>query len=111
EAGSRVPNATPQLGVFAAVVLTWSSEQPKSPHGDVAGAGVPKLNCTGGGFSAPGCAAKNGLGGKPSMPAIKFVGKPGTATLCFCTVWLKLPRSTEIRFSVPSNCACRLRKF
>src|SRR6185503_11587892 len=76
-----------------------------------AGAGELKLNCTGGGFSAPGCAAKNGFGGKPSMPAIKFVGKLRTATLYSCTVLLKLPRSTEIRFSVPSNCACRLRKF
>jgi hypothetical protein len=46
-----------------------------------AGAGEPKLNCTGGGLSAPGCAVKNGLGGKPSMPAIKFVGKLRTATL------------------------------
>ena len=46
-----------------------------------AGAGELKLNCTGGGFSAPGCAAKNGFGGKPSMPAIKFVGKLRTATL------------------------------
>src|SRR5437763_3088930 len=46
-----------------------------------AGAGELKLNCTGGGFSAPGCAVKNGLGGKPSMPAIKLVGKLRTATL------------------------------
>jgi hypothetical protein len=46
-----------------------------------AGAGELKLNCTGGGFSAPGCAAKNGFGGKPSIPAIKFVGKLRTATL------------------------------
>ena len=46
-----------------------------------AGAGELKLNCTGGGFSAPGCALKNGFGGKPSIPAIKFVGKLRTATL------------------------------
>src|SRR6476646_5031156 len=46
-----------------------------------AGAGVPKLNCTGGGRSAPVCAAKKGLGAKPSIPAMKFVGKLRTATL------------------------------
>src|ERR1700741_421783 len=46
-----------------------------------AGAGELKLNWTGGGFSAPGCAAKNGLGEKPSGPATKFVGKLRTATL------------------------------
>src|SRR6266513_4037485 len=46
-----------------------------------AGAGEPKLNCTGGGLSAPVCAVKNGRGGKPSIPAIKFVGKLRTATL------------------------------
>ena len=45
------------------------------------GAGEPKLNCTGGGFSAPGCAVKNGRCAKPNMPAIKFVGKLRTATL------------------------------
>jgi len=54
-------------------------------YGDAAGAGevagVPKLNCTGGGRSAPVCAVKNGLGAKPSMPATKFVGKLRTATL------------------------------
>src|SRR5205814_9201546 len=57
----------------------------RSPYGAAvaagAGAGVPKLNCTGGGFSAPGCAVKNGLGAKPSMPATKFVGKLRTAML------------------------------
>jgi hypothetical protein len=45
------------------------------------GAGEPKLKFTGGGLSAPVCAVKNGRGGKPSIPAIKFVGKLRTATL------------------------------
>ena len=61
---------------------------PESPHGDAvaagaagAGAGEPKLNCTAGGLSAPVCAVKNGRGGKPSIPAMKFVGKLRTATL------------------------------
>src|SRR5262249_12855081 len=56
---------------------------PMRVYGVVAGAGAGelKLNCTGGGFSAPGCAVKKGFGGKPSMPAIRFVGKLRTATL------------------------------
>jgi hypothetical protein len=45
------------------------------------GAGEPKLKCTGGGLSAPGCAVKNGRGAKPNMPAIRFTGKLRTATL------------------------------
>src|ERR1700756_1459313 len=78
QGGSRSPNAMTFPGGFAAVDLASSSEKPihqgsSSHYGEVAGAGVPKLNCTGGGFSAPGCAVKNGRGGKPSMPAIKFV--------------------------------------
>src|ERR1700730_13713221 len=51
------------------------------PVGEVAGAGVPKLKFTTGAFSAPGCAAKNGRGAKPNIPAIKFVGKLRTAVL------------------------------
>ena len=49
--------------------------------GETAGAGEPKLNCTGGGRSAPGVAEKNGRGGNPNIPAIKFVGKLFTAVL------------------------------
>jgi hypothetical protein len=49
------------------------------PAGD--GAGVPKLKFTAGALSAPGCAAKNGRGAKPNIPAIKFVGKLRTAVL------------------------------
>jgi hypothetical protein len=45
------------------------------------GAGVPKLKFTVGALSAPGCAAKNGRGAKPNIPAIKFVGKLRTAVL------------------------------
>ncbi len=45
------------------------------------GAGDPKSKCTGGGLSAPVCAVKNGRGAKPSIPAIKLVGKLRTATL------------------------------
>src|SRR3989442_401736 len=51
------------------------------PVGEVAGAGVPKLKFTAGALSAPGCAAKNGRGAKPNIPAIKFVGKLRTAVL------------------------------
>ncbi len=78
---------------------------------EAAGAGVPKLKFTAGAFSAPGCAAKNGRGEKPNIPAIIFVGKRRTAVLKSCTVVLKLFRSTEILFSVPSSCACNPRKF
>src|SRR5437667_10254565 len=46
-----------------------------------AGAGVPKLKFTAGALSAPGCAAKNGRGAKPNIPAIKFVGKLRTVVL------------------------------
>ena len=49
------------------------------PVGEAAGAGVPKLKFTAGALSAPGCAAKNGRGAKPNIPAIKFVGKLRTA--------------------------------
>src|SRR6266542_892127 len=84
-------------------------------YGDAAGAGevagVPKVNCTGGGRSAPVGAVKNGLGAKPSMPATKLVGKLRTATLSFCTALLQLQRPTQIRFSVPYSCACKLRTF
>src|SRR4051794_12650520 len=77
-----------------------------------AGAGVvPKLKFTVGAFSAPACAPKNGFAEKPSIPAMRLVGKVFTATLKFCTAVLKLFRSTEIRFSVPSSCACNVRKF
>src|ERR1700726_1807676 len=53
------------------------------PAGEAAGdgAGVPKLKFTVGAFSAPGCAAKNGRGAKPNMPAIKLVGKLRTVVL------------------------------
>ena len=53
------------------------------PAGEAAGdgAGVPKLKFTAGALSAPGCAAKNGRGAKPNIPAIKFVGKLRTAVL------------------------------
>src|SRR5207248_6269305 len=76
-----------------------------------AGAGLPKLKFTAGGFSAPAWASKNGRGWKPNIPANRFVGKVRTATLYSCTALLKFPRSTEIRFSVPSNCACKFWKF
>ena len=45
------------------------------------GAGVPKLKLTGGGLSAPGCAAKNGRGEKRNIPATKFAGTLRTAVL------------------------------
>ena len=53
------------------------------PAGEAAGdaAGVPKLKFTAGALSAPGCAAKNGRGAKPNIPAIKFVGKLRTVVL------------------------------
>jgi hypothetical protein len=76
-----------------------------------AGAGLPKLKFTVGGFSAPACASKNGRGWNPNMPANRFVGKVRTAVLYSWTALLKFPRSTEIRFSVPSNCACKFWKF
>src|SRR5262249_55721369 len=63
-AGTRAACA-PQISRCALSARSFAAH-----YGEVAGAGVPKLNCTGGGFSAPGCAAKNGRGGKPSMPAI-----------------------------------------
>src|SRR5205807_9721373 len=68
-----------------------------------AGAGLPKLKFTVGGFSAPACASKNGRGWNPNMPANRFVGKVRTAVLYSCTALLKFPRSTEIRFSFPST--------
>src|ERR1700704_1578323 len=46
-----------------------------------AGVGDPKLKFTVGALSAPCCAAKNGRGWKPNIPAIKFVGKRRTAVL------------------------------
>src|SRR5919201_3097143 len=79
--------------------------------GETAGGGEPKLNCTAGGRSAPAVAVKKGRDEKPNMPAIMLVGKLRTAVLYVCTALLKLPRSTEMRFSVPSSCACKLRKF
>src|SRR6266446_310690 len=107
-----------QLGGFAPVGLASSSEKPihqrsSSHHGAAvaAGAGAGELKFTDGGFSAPGCALKNSFVPKPNARAIKFVGKLLVATLYSCTALMKLPRSTEIRFSVPSNCACRLKKF
>src|SRR5689334_11991989 len=82
------PNRNGQPAGFAAVGSASSSEKPIHPglsshYGVAAGAGAGelKLNCTDGGFSAPGCALKNGFGGKPSMPANKTVGKLRTATL------------------------------
>ena len=81
------------------------------PAGDAAGAGVPKLKFTAGGRSAPGCEAKNGRDENPNIPAIMFVGNRRTAVLKSCTAELKLFRSTEILFSVPSSCACNPRKF
>src|SRR5262249_2149651 len=73
--------------------------------GEAAGAGEPKLKFTVGARSAPACAWKNGRCENPNIPAIKFVGKRRTATLNSCTPPLKLFRSTEIRFSVPSSWA------
>jgi hypothetical protein len=56
-------------GGLAAIGLASSWEKPihqgsSSLYGVAAGAGAGevKLNCTAGGFSAPGCAAKNGFG-------------------------------------------------
>src|SRR6266516_4075628 len=64
------------------------------------GAGEPKLGkFTVGALSAPCCDAKNGFEENPNIPAIKFVGNRRTAVL-------KLFRSTAMRFSVPSSCAC-----
>src|SRR5436189_2281988 len=79
--------------------------------GEAAGAGEPKLKFTVGAFSAPCCAAKKGRDENPNIPAIMFVGKRRTAVLKSWTAPLKLFRSTEIRFSVPSSCACSPRKF
>src|SRR5437868_15225218 len=72
-----------------------------------AGAGLPKLKFTVGGFSAPACASKNGRGWNQNMPANRFVGKVRTAVLYSWTALLKFPRSTEIRFrfllTAPAN--------
>src|SRR5258708_5792828 len=87
-------------GVAAAVVA-----------GEAAGAGEPKLKFTVGARSAPACALKNGRAENPNMPATVLVGKRRTAVLKSWTAPLKLFRSTEIRFSVPSSCACSPRKF
>src|SRR5437870_11756654 len=73
--------------------------------GEAGGAGEPKLKFTVGAFSAPCWAAKNGRGANPNIPVIVLVGKRRTAVLKSCTAPLKLLRSTEIRFSVPSSCA------
>src|SRR5712675_1923629 len=71
------------------------------------GAGEPKLGkFTVGALSAPCCDAKNGFEENPSIPAIAFVGNRRTAVLKFWTAVLKLFRSTAMRFSVPSSCAC-----
>ena len=44
---------------------------------------------------------------KPNILFNMFVGKLRNAMLYSCTAALKLSRSTEIRFSVPSSCACK----
>src|SRR4029077_8900865 len=69
-AGDLEIGALSRYGVAAAVAA-----------GEAAGAGEPKLKFTVGAFLAPCCAAKNGRGVKPNMPAIIFVGKRFTATL------------------------------
>src|SRR5439155_16365087 len=61
--------------------IVQRSRQSTSGEAVAAGAGEPKLNWTGGGLSAPGCAVKNGRCAKPNMPAIKLVGKLRTAML------------------------------
>src|SRR5207237_5988405 len=75
--------------------------------GDAAGV-LPNVGkFTVGAFSAPVVAVKNGRGLKPNILFNMFVWKRSSAVLYSCTAVLKLFRSTEIRFSVPSSCACK----
>src|ERR1039457_6674748 len=66
-------------------------------------AGVVKSTL--GATSAPAVAVKYGFSLNPKEPAYTNVGKLLVAVLYRCTTSLYRPRSTEIRFSVPSNCA------
>src|SRR5439155_10092252 len=70
-----------------------------------------KLNSTFGGFSAPAVAVKYGRSLNPSAPANSRAGKRLIAVLYACAASLKRPRSTAMRFSVPSSCACKSRKL
>src|SRR6476620_10710951 len=83
ESGPLLPAREPRalLRIRPGLLVRDHSRTTYGVVAGAAGAGELKLNCTGGGFSAPGCAVKNGFGGNPSIPAIKFVGKLRTATL------------------------------
>ncbi len=73
----------------------------------VAAGELPKLKFTAGAFSEPAWAVKNGRGWKLNILFSMFVGNCPRAVLYSCTAALKLLRSTEILFSVPSSCAWR----
>src|SRR2546427_13273276 len=103
-----------QLGGFAAVGLASSSEKPihqrsSSHYGAAvaagAGAGELKLNCTGGGFSAPRFAVKNGFRVKPSPPVMQISGEYCSSSLLSGHRVMMLTVSTEIRFVVSLICA------
>src|SRR4051812_43348532 len=86
----------------------WDLELPF--YGVAVGAGgvVPNVGkVTVGAFSAPAAAVKNGRGLKPNILFNMLVGNRSRAVLYSWTAALKLFRSTEIRFSVPSSCACK----
>ena len=70
--------------------------------GEAAGA-APKLKFTLGGFSLPETDLKYGLSFMPNRPAKGRAGILRMAVLYVCAFSLKRPRSTEIRFSVPSS--------
>src|SRR5438552_22024 len=76
---SRVCSPEMLLSARPAVIASRYGELVGETAGT--GAGVPKLKFTAGALSAPGCAAKNGRGAKPNIPAIKFVGKLRTVVL------------------------------
>src|SRR5256885_5797144 len=76
-------------------------------YGVAAGLGLLKSNFTSGAFSAPAAAVKNGRGLKPNILFNMLVGNRSRAVLYSWTAVLKLFRSTEIRFSVPSSWAWR----
>src|SRR5437899_11430999 len=80
--GRDAPPGRPTFSILACTGKEFDGHlgEMSLPHGEpagageIAGAGDPKLNCTGGGRSAPGCAVKNGRGANPNIPAIRFVG-------------------------------------
>src|SRR5213595_3434344 len=81
----------------------WSFPSYGVAAGDAAGV-LPNVGkFTLGAFSAPVVAVKNGRGLKPNILFNMLVGKRSSAVLYSCTAVLKLFRSTEMRFSVPSS--------